>query len=63
MRVKVVSAFRAGGKVYSVGDVVDLADPFGAEMVFNRKVVATLDKPAEPAPAKRKRGRPRKTEE
>lgn len=40
MWVAVKSAFRAHGQIYHVGDVVELADALGAELLFCRKVVA-----------------------
>jgi len=52
MRVRVISAFRANGQVYHVGDEVDLADAFAAEMVFCRKAVVKLGEPE--AKAKRR---------
>jgi hypothetical protein len=38
MWVEVRSAFRANGRIYHVGDVVDLPDAFVAELMFSRRV-------------------------
>lgn len=57
MLVRVKSAFRVGGKVLEVGDVVDLASPFAAEMIFCNKAELAPEPPPKP-----KRGRPRKKE-
>lgn len=38
MRVEVLSAFRANGRIYHVGDVVDLPDAYVAELMFMRRV-------------------------
>lgn len=57
MRVEVTSAFWANGRVYQVGDLVDLADAFVRELMLSKKVIPARDRalPDDDEPAKPKK--------